>query len=350
MAGQRWVSKIIVLAVLLLIVALVLPFIQMTREVARRSTSKNNLKQIGIALDSYHETFGCLPPGGTIRDDGKAMHGWLTMLLPFLSQDPHYNWIDFNKSWDNPVNQYAVGRSFPMYLIAGIEDDLTSTGFAIIYDQGNPNLFYRNSSVTYEQMENGTAHTWMLGEVAGNYQPWGYPFNWRSLGTKLCNGPQSYGRPTGFGGHFVFADGSVSFLSDETSPELLRQLANAPPIATKEQMAVPEKRFKSVAVGLQWEWVALQSDPESRTSYDARVLKNQKQQPLKVHLYLKADPKEKGKMHKVKGYPTPYFLVSIDSNTDIPQALKATSLSNETTPEQFQVNVKTLQALQKKLQ
>ncbi|MDF1746903.1 MAG: hypothetical protein P1V19_24645, partial [Gimesia sp.] len=153
------------------------------------------------------------------------------------------NRINFQVPWDHPENQEHFEQTRFLWMIPGVDAQYTSTGFALTQYLGNPNLLHRNSHVKFEQIENGTAHTWMAGEVAGNFQSWGYPFNWRPLGTKLCDGPNSYGCPPWNGGHLLFADGSVLFFSDETSPKILEMLAGMQPHATKELTVVPKKEF-----------------------------------------------------------------------------------------------------------
>ena len=347
MNGQRWITIIVVLLVILLLIALVLPAIQQAREAARRSDSKINLKQLVLALHNYHDVHRCFPPGGIIREDGTAMHGWLTSLLPYLEQSSFPNWIDYHKSWDNPVNSYEFDTSIPIFLIAGVENRFTTTGFALTHDQGNPNLFHRNSSVSLKQMKNGTAHTWMLGEVAGDFQPWGYPFNWRALGTKLCNGPQSYGRPAWRGGHFVFASGKVSFLANETSPDILKRLADAPPVATKEQTAKPDTTFQTG--NIRWERIELESNPQGENYYFVNVLREASGKNLVLNLYFYANLTEEERDQPKLVVPVPHFFLEIDSTTDVTQALEKSPLSQETTPEQFQSNMKTLESLQKQL-
>jgi len=344
---QRWITIGVVLVLIVLVIGLLLPAVHQAREEARRSSSKNNLKQIGLALHNYHGNYGCLPPGGVIREDGTTMHGWLTRLLPYLEQSSFPNWIDYNKSWDNPVNSYEFDTAIPIYLIVGVKNRFTTTGFALTHDQGNPNLFHRNSSVSLEQMKNGIAHTWMLGEVAGDFQPWGYPYNWRTLGTKLCNGPQSYGRPAWRGGHFVFADGKVSFLANETSPDIMKRLTNAPPVATKEQTAKPPTTF--ITGNVRWERIELLSNPEGENCYFVNVLREAGGKNLVIYLYFYANLTEEERDQPKLVVPVPHFFLEIDDSTNIAEELKATLLFKQTTPEQFQSNVKTLESLQKQL-
>ncbi|MFK7776847.1 MAG: DUF1559 domain-containing protein [Gimesia sp.] len=244
-AGMTRVELGVVAGIIFLLLALLLPAVHQSREEARQSTSKNNLKQIGLAFHNYHEAHGCLPPGGTIRDDGVAMHGWLIMLMPFVDASRLFNQTDFDEPWNSDSNKPVFETSLPYFLNPAEDARYTITGYGLTNYLGNPNLLYRNSCVTFDQMENGTTHTWMAGEVAGNFQPWGYPFNWRPLGTKFCDGPNSFGCSVWAGSNLLFADGRVSLFSDKTSPEIMKSLTTAPPVATKSQTATPTTIFQT---------------------------------------------------------------------------------------------------------
>tara|TARA_R110002111_G_scaffold107056_2_gene165444 strand:+ start:7421 stop:8461 length:1041 start_codon:yes stop_codon:yes gene_type:complete len=343
MAGQRWITVGVVLVLALLAFALLSPAVFQSREVARQTQSKDNLKQIGLAVLNFHEAEGSLPPGGIIREDDTALQGWMAMILPFVDDNLVYSWLDLNESWQSPRNAFVFNSVVPDYLIPGVSEHFTDSGFGVTHYQGNPNLFYRNSGVTFSQMENGTAHTWLAGEVAGHFQPWAYPFNWRPLGTKLCEGPGSYGRPDWDGGHLLFADGSASFFSVQTSPEILKRFAAAPPVATPEQTAVPGQVFQTG--DFRWERTDLQSDSESKHNYFVKSMENSEGAPLVIRVFVV----EKGASTEKKGSPSPQLLLHIDSTTDIAQVLEESSMAEDATPEQLAANVKTLQTLQKQL-
>lgn len=346
---QRWISIVVVLLLIVLVMGLVLPAIQRTREEARRSTSKNNLKQIGLALLNYHETHKCLPPGGVIREDDLALHGWFTMILPFCDVSHDYAMINFQIPWNQGRNSELFEQSRPLFLIPGSDFQFTSQGFALTNYLANPHQLYRNSNVTFEQMENGTAHTWLAGEVAGNFQPWGYPFNWRPLGTKLCAGPNSYGHPPWRGGHLLFADGSVSFFSENTSDVILEKFAAAPPVPTAEQMAVPDRQFETG--GFYWNKEQLLSDPKAKEMFYVRILRGKTSSPLKLAVYSNRNPQyvaDDDPALQVK-YTGPYFLFTIDKTTDIAEALKDSSLSEAASPAQLQKNEEILNNLQSQL-
>ena len=347
MSWQRWISISLVLGMLLLAFGLIMPAVFQAREAARRNSAKNNLKQIGLALFNYHESYRCLPPGGTIREDDTAMQGWIAMMMPFLDASPYYSWLDFNESWQSAANRYVFDQRLHVVLIPGVEQHYSDSGFGVTQIMGNPNLLHRNSDVTFEQMTNGSSFTWLAGEVTGDFQPWSNPFNWRPLGTKLCQGPASYGRPEWGGGHLLFADGHIKFFTDATSSQMLQRYDAAPPVATKAETAVPKKVFQTG--NFHWDRIDLQSDPHGRHKYFVSSLSGSDKALLKLNLYrviVLTEEEQKQPKPYLKG---PQFLLEIDSTTNIAAALKATPLVDATTPEQLEANLKTLQNLQKQL-
>jgi hypothetical protein len=234
----------------LLLIALLAPAIQQAREAARKSTSKNNLRQFGLAFHNYHDVHNCLPPGGVIATDGIAHHGWCASIMPFLDSSPYYSMIDFNRPWNDDTNSYLFQMAMPVCQLPDHDPRFTANdGYALIHYQANPNLLHRNSSVSFDDCTAGLANTWLLGETIGEYQPWGYPFNWRPLGTRFNSGPNSFGRPSADGAFLLRGDGSVRFYSNETSAAILPQLANSPPIADSEAVARPDASFDYVSSG-----------------------------------------------------------------------------------------------------
>lgn len=350
---QRWISTGVVLLLFVLVFGLLIPAIQQAREAARQSTSRNNLKQIGLAVGNYADTYRCLPSGGVIREDGTAMQGWMTMYLPFMDASPEYNWINMHAAWNSPVNRNVTETVRPYYLNPSVQANSTSTGYGVTHYLGNPHLYYRNSSVTFDQMERGTAHTWVTGEVAGEFQPWAYPFNWRPLRTQLCNGPGSFGYPAWQGGHLLFADGSVSFFSDKTSAVILEKLAAAPPVPSREQMAVPEKRFETGI--FYWKHLSLQTEPDRAYTCYAKVLENRDQQPVLIQLFrsnhreLSEGEQQQMNLEDRRTFSLPRLMLQIDKSTDIPEVLKESLLSEAASPVQMQKNVELLQNLQSQL-
>ena len=89
------------LVVIAILIALLLPAVQQAREAARRTQCKNNLKQIGLAMHNYHDTFNVFPPGivnirGCVATNATHLWGGMTFLLPQIEQAPLYNQLNVN--------------------------------------------------------------------------------------------------------------------------------------------------------------------------------------------------------------------------------------------------------------
>ncbi len=84
--GFTLIELLVVIAIIAVLIALLLPAVQQAREAARRTSCRNNLKQIALAVHNFHDTRNTLPPGyigfyGTTRIPG---HTWMFMVLPWL--------------------------------------------------------------------------------------------------------------------------------------------------------------------------------------------------------------------------------------------------------------------------
>ncbi len=104
--GFTLVELLVVIAIIGILIALLLPAVQAAREAARRSQCTNNLKQLGLALQNYHDVTKSFPPSGILCGDLRVPpvpstpsavpyhHTWLVMILPYVEQKALYDQID----------------------------------------------------------------------------------------------------------------------------------------------------------------------------------------------------------------------------------------------------------------
>jgi len=106
---------IVYFAAILIGTALLLPMISFAREAACRMTCTNQLKQIGLALHNYHQAYRCFPPAYVADQNGKPMHSWRVLILPFMECEALYKQYDFNEFLGRP-QQPKVTWKAPQYI------------------------------------------------------------------------------------------------------------------------------------------------------------------------------------------------------------------------------------------
>ncbi len=80
-----------------------------------------------MAVANYHETFGCFPPAYVVDRQGKPMHSWRVLILPFMEQKELYDAYDFAEPWDGPNNRKLASRIGSIYLRSGLDSGQAQT-------------------------------------------------------------------------------------------------------------------------------------------------------------------------------------------------------------------------------
>lgn len=278
------IELLVVIAIIAILIALLVPAVQKVREAAARAQCQNNLKQIGLALHSYHDNIKRLP-SSEFHDNGSnpVRWCWIPKILSFVEQDPVYSKLDFKvHSWQG--NNYALlSQKFNLFLCpsdpfkevmreeesfagptwvlsqsdyaANAGDYANATGVGQSPAYGN--VSYTNPvlrgvmgrwgwAARFAEITDGTSNTFMVGECVGAFcitqnlaaQSWAttaHPINYLndSLAANLPTqanprwdesiGWRSYHSG---GANFLFCDGVVKYVSQNIDMVTYRALAS----------------------------------------------------------------------------------------------------------------------------
>jgi hypothetical protein len=181
-----------------------------------------------LAVANYHETHGCYPPAYVADRNGKPMHSWRVLILPFLEQSALYEAYNFSEPWDGPNNRKLTDRVGSIYLRSGLESDqVRTTSFVAVV---GPETAWRGvASLSRKDLTDGPENTLMVVEVPDGHFQWMEPrdLQFDRMSFRINDGSgRGLGSRLG-GARVVTADGAVRTLPDGFDPAQLRAMLTA---------------------------------------------------------------------------------------------------------------------------
>lgn len=227
---RRTALKVVVAGLLLigLALALLVRAIGSAREAANKATCQSHLKQIGLALQNYLAANGSFPPAYTVDADGKSMHSWRALILPYF-EGGLANSYDFSKPWDSPENRQSLQETPYVYRCASDFDAPPgTTNYLVVV---GPNTLWPNDAGRKpDEITDGLSNTIAVVEVTGQDIPWTKPVDLRFEAISFAINPadgQGISSHHDAGANFLMADGTVRFLHASVDAKLLRSLFTA---------------------------------------------------------------------------------------------------------------------------
>ena len=255
------IELLVVIAIIGLLVALILPAVQSAREAARKSACQNNLKQLALALHSYHEQKNVLPSGSYVIGPSFATlsgWGWGAMILPQVDQGALYNTLDFNIGTAVGANRSRISTPIPLWKCASdpvesvIDVELSGHPNALVSTgnyAGVTAMLSAMSNVRFRDVTDGLSQTLMVGERIHQQRTsssLAFTSSWIGMIAEvdlyvfnsipylpanelhpINRGSDCFSSQHAGGAQFAFGDGSVRFLSAQIDSKIYTALGTA---------------------------------------------------------------------------------------------------------------------------
>ncbi len=191
---------------------------------------RTNLRQLGIAVHNYANEFGTFPPAFVADAEGRPMHSWRVLILPYLEDDAAsalYERYDFDEPW-NGVNNRELLAEMPPVFRCPWDDSESAFDASYLAITGDGTAFPPHQTVAFRDFRDGSSSSLMLLEVVRSGIPWTAPRDFDASAILADSAEPdsvrlSFGHMEG-GAHVEFADGHVRWLEDGMSTDTMRAI------------------------------------------------------------------------------------------------------------------------------
>jgi hypothetical protein len=211
-----------------LLMVLVFPAVSAARVEGHKRKSAAHMKRIVVAMQNYEADYGCFPPAYVADDDGKPMHSWRVLLLPYLGYEHVHRLYNFDQPWDAPENMEVRFLMPDEYACPADPDAAQQYETSYMVLVGPRTVFPGSESVRRSAITDGVENTLMLVQTPACGVCWTEP---RDLDVDHMqfevNGQEGIelGSCHPHGAHVVTGDAQVHFLADETPPDYVEAMS-----------------------------------------------------------------------------------------------------------------------------
>jgi len=189
---------------------------------ARRKQSVNNLKQLGLAMHSYHDVYRHFPAAAICDKNGKPLLSWRVAVLPFVEQQALYDQFHLDEPWDSEHNKPLIAKMPAVFRSPRSKLPQTQGRTNYVVPVGPETIFPGKKGIDIREIRDGTSNTIMVLEVSDQQAPiWTKPDDWPFDPKDPAKG---LGGLYEGGFYATFADGSVRFLPLPQDAARLRAL------------------------------------------------------------------------------------------------------------------------------
>ncbi len=152
------------------------PNVHQQRAITVRPECNNNLKQIMLAVHNYHEDYGWFPPAFVADENGRPMHSWRVLLLPYIDELIFYDDYRFDEPWDSEANRKLLLGTPQVYACPSHGNSMDGDGVtSYVAVVGPRSAFPDDRGRTLEQFPDETSTTVMVIETDSDSIPWTEP-------------------------------------------------------------------------------------------------------------------------------------------------------------------------------
>ncbi len=251
----RWDWKAIVVFALILFfgaVFFLLPIVQAARETGSPpQTCDYHLKYVALALHGYHEVHGTFPPAYIADQDGKPIHSWRTLILPYMEYNGSFYPYDSSQPWDAPENLELLKQHAPReYGCAYCRDKQPPSDTMVVAITGEGTAWPGPNSTCLNDITDGIHSTIFLMSIDNSGIAWTEPRDLELDSFRITDVATSSGDVSSQHGAGVFVarmDGSVAFLNATIDMSEMQGLCtiNAADVATDEHFSQATKGVRS---------------------------------------------------------------------------------------------------------